>query len=332
MKPAGLECRAASCWKGFDSASPPRLCFPGFSTTRRAVLMMLAAALLPDYALAQNKLTFNVKSSCSFYPGDKISDVIYSFESSQEALDIIKRITNSVGLEPNFELLQANIPNAAAILEGDKRYILYSLVFIQQIEAATASAWAALTILAHEVGHHLNGHTLTKSGSRPLLELEADRFAGRAVKLMGGSLEQALAAYQLMPQQGTDTHPPRSARFEAVTRGWTTDAALATATGPEAASKDKDALAREIVESLRSGTPPYARMSPDLLTSVRADADGSLAKLKGVSSAASIEEQGRQVAADGELYYLYGIKNGESNLSCVIGLTQNGILHSFHCQ
>ena len=294
--------------------------------------MTIAAVLLPNIASAQNKLAFNVKSSCNFYPGDEISDTIYSFGSSQEALDIIKRITYSVGLEPNFELLQTNIPNAAAVIYEEKRYILYSLLFIQQIEAATASAWAALTILAHEVGHHLNGHTLTKSGSRPLLELEADRFAGRAVKLMGGSLDQALAAYQVMPQQGTDTHPPRSARLEAVTRGWTADAALATATAAQSASKDKDALAKEIVESLRSGSPPYARMSPELLTSVKADADGSLARLKGASSSALIEEQGRQSAADGNFYYLYGIKYGENNLSCVVGLTQNGILHSFHCQ
>jgi Zn-dependent protease with chaperone function len=294
--------------------------------------MTIAAALLPDFAKAQSKLTFDVKSSCHFYPSDEISDTIYSFGSSQEALDIVKRVTNAVGLEPNFELQETNIPNAIAIINGDKRYILYSLLFIQQMEAETASAWAARTILAHEVGHHLNGHTLTKSGSRPLLELEADRFAGRAVKLMGGSLDQALAAYQVMPPQGTDTHPPRSARLEAVTRGWTTDAALAAAIGPQAASKDKDALAKEIVESLRSGAPPYARMSPDLFASVKADTDGSLAKLKSARTSSSIEEQGKQIAADGDLYYLYGIQNGESNLSCVIGLTRNGILQSFHCQ
>ena len=324
--------KAAGPRPGPGNASRACNCFPGFSATRRAVLMTIAAALLPDSASAQAKLQFDVSSSCSFYPADKIPDAIYSFGSSQEAADIIKRITNAVGLEPNFELEQTNIPNAAAIIEGGKRYILYSLVFIQQIEAAAASAWAALTILAHEVGHHLNGHTLTKGGSRPILELEADRVSGRAVKLLGGSLDQALAAYRPMPEQGTDTHPPRSARLEAVTRGWTADAVLATATGPEAASKDKDAFAKEIVESLRSGVPPYARMSPELLTSVKTDADGSLARLKSASSASSIEEQGRQVAADGRLYYLYGIKNGESNLSCVIGISQNGILHSFHCQ
>ena len=35
-----------------------------------------------------------------------------------------------------------------------------------------------MTLLAHEVGHHLNGHTIHRGGSTPELELEADEFAG----------------------------------------------------------------------------------------------------------------------------------------------------------
>jgi hypothetical protein len=307
-------------------------CSPCFPSTRRQILLTAASALLPKFALAQKRLLFDPKASCSFYPGDEISEPFYEFGSSQEALDIVKRITSSVGLEPNFELLQANIPNAAAVIYEQKRYILYSLLFIQQIDAATATAWAAWTILAHEIGHHLNGHTLSANGSRPGLELQADRFAGHAVKRMGGSLDQAFAAYQIMPAVGTDTHPPRSARLEAVTKGWTEASGLAADATSETAPKDSDALAKEIMESLRSGSPPYSRMSQNLLTDVNGQSDPGLAKLKSIGPTATLNQQGKHHSTDGTLYYLYDVKNGAGNLSCLIGLTEGGILNVLHCQ
>jgi hypothetical protein len=312
-------------------------CFPGLTASRRHVLFAIASAFLPAFALAQERLVFDVKSSCNFYPGDKITDPIYNFQSSYEALDIVKRITHAVGLEPNFELLQANIPNAAAVIHDQRRYILYSLVFIEQIRKATATEWASLTILAHEIGHHLNGHTLSATGSRPTLELQADTFAGHAVKRIGGSLDQALAAYQMMSAEGTDTHPPRSARLEAVTRGWTEASVPVGPALPENPStsgsvKDIDALAREIIESARLGTPPYSRMSTSLATTMKEEANASFAKLRTAGSASTITQQGKHLSADGNLYYFYDVSSGAEKLSCMIGLGKDGTLNVFHCQ
>ncbi len=312
-------------------------CFPGSSSTRRTFLMTIASLLVPAFALAQQKLVFDVKSSCSFYPGDKITDTIYNFQSTPEALEIVKRITHAVGLEPNFELLQANIPNAAAVIHDQKRYILYSLLFIQKIRETTATDWAALTILAHEIGHHLNGHTLSASGSRPILELQADTFAGHAVKRIGGTLDQALAAYQVMPAEGSETHPPRSARLEAVTRGWT-EASAGEAPLPEkvttsGGARDGDALAREIIEFVRvGGPPPYSRMSPSLAATMKEEANESFTKLRFAGPAATINQQGRHLSADGNTYYFYDVSFGTEKLSCIVGLNGNGIMSVFHCQ
>lgn len=299
-------------------------------------MFTIASLFMPALAYAQQKLVFSVKASCSFYPGDKIKDPVYNFQSSQEALDIVKRITHSVGLEPNFEILQANIPNAAAVIHEQKRYILYSLVFMEKIREVTATDWAAQTILAHEIGHHLNGHTLTDSGSRPTLELQADTFAGHVVRAIGGSLEQALAAYQIMSAAGTDTHPPRSARLEAVTKGWTEASAVASSASqpPQAGggSKNSDALAREIIESIRSGSTPYSRLSPRLSAEIKEDANTAFRKLKIAGPAATVLEQGKHLSSDGNLYYLYDVKYGAEKLSCVMGLDEHGILNILHCQ
>ncbi len=313
-------------------------CFPALSGSRRQFLMTVAAALLPGIAEAQQKLQFDVKASCSFYPGDKIADTVFNFAPSAQAIDIVKRITDSVGLQPNFELLQANIPNAAAVLYKQKRYILYSLVFMEKIREATATDWAALTILAHEIGHHLNGHTLTEGGSRPPLELEADSFAGHTVEFLGGALDQALAAYQAMSPEGTETHPPRSARLEAVTKGWSDahaarKASLSEKPASGGTAADPDSVAREIIESVRTGSPPpYSRMSQSLTATLKDEGDKSFAKLRIAGPAATVKQQGKHLSSDGNFYYLFDIRSGADKLSCVMGIDEAGILNVFHCQ
>lgn len=189
-------------------------------TRRTFVCSASALVLQPALAGAQTRWSGGVQGACSFYPTDVIERDLFTFGSNAEAFNVVKRITSAVGLEPNFEVVQANVPNAAAVIRDEKRYVLFSQVFIDQIVRATSTEWASWTILAHEIGHHLNGHTLEAGGSRPPIELQADRFAGHAVKRLGGSLNDALACFQQMGAAGSATHPPRSARLEAVSRGW----------------------------------------------------------------------------------------------------------------
>ena len=85
-------------------------------------------------------------------------------------------IVDASGLAPNFEVAAAPIPNAAAVQDGSVRRVLYNPQFIDGLSALTGSRWAPLSVLAHEIGHHLNGHTLAQSGSQPGLELEAENF------------------------------------------------------------------------------------------------------------------------------------------------------------
>ena len=81
--------------------------------------------------------------------------------------------------------------------------------------------WASVSILAHEIGHHLNGHSLMPGGSRPSLELEADKFSGFVLATLGASLEDSqVAINKLVSDEGSLTHPPKSARLAAIANGW----------------------------------------------------------------------------------------------------------------
>ncbi|HEX2536543.1 MAG TPA: hypothetical protein VHK69_22525 [Chitinophagaceae bacterium] len=144
-----------------------------------------------------------------------------SFNSAAEGRQMIQEIIDVLGLKANFEIMPANIENAAAVVYGGKRYVLYNPTFINRLVQAAGNKWAAVSVLAHEVGHHLNGHTITRGGSSPDVELEADEFSGFVLRKMGASLKDAQAAMSLLASQtASRTHPARYDRLTSIAKGW----------------------------------------------------------------------------------------------------------------
>jgi hypothetical protein len=157
---------------------------------------------------------------CSYY-GEKMEKNITLFSSESEAQNVIGKIVGTIGLHQNFEIRSADIPNAAAVIYGTKRYILYNPEFIKKIDKTSGTNWAGISILAHEIGHHLNGHTLTSSGSRPDIELEADEFSGFILRRLGSTLEEAQSAMRIASGvKSSHTHPARADRLIAIATGW----------------------------------------------------------------------------------------------------------------
>lgn len=140
-------------------------------------------------------------------------------------VDAIMRYT---GLPQNFDVIpHPEVPNAAALIVADdtgtpRRVIAYNPAFIAQVAQATGDHnWAPISVMAHEIGHHLSGHTIRRGGSQPPVELEADQFSGFVLHKMGASLADAQRALNaLVPLRGSATHPGRAERLSAVARGW----------------------------------------------------------------------------------------------------------------
>lgn len=137
------------------------------------------------------------------------------------ARDIVKEIIDVIGLKPRFELRAADIENAAAVAYNGKRYILYNEQFLASINNAVHTDWGGVSILAHEIGHHLNGHTLTRTGSNHGDELEADEFSGFVLRKLGASLAESQAAINLLSEdRNSATHPGRGYRLASIKKGW----------------------------------------------------------------------------------------------------------------
>lgn len=186
----------------------------------RHIILCLTFLTAAAPSAAIEKLDLDFDKSCSYY-GEYINEAVYSFRSDQSTEETIEDILRFTGLEKNFVVKAGNVPNALAVIQDRQRLIIYNQNFLHDVVKQSGTHWAATTILAHEIGHHLNNHTLDHQGKRPERELEADRFAGFILYRMGATLEEAKSALEVGGnQKGNATHPPQSARLAALANGW----------------------------------------------------------------------------------------------------------------
>jgi hypothetical protein len=175
-----------------------------------------------------------------------------SFDSVDEANEVVRRITVSVGVvSPNFTVLASDqLGNAAAWIGGNKRYIGYQPAFMKSIlTKAGKNYFSLIGIVAHEVGHHFLGHTTddltaaasqAQPGGRGLIglaqgvkeadwlaqrrrdELDADYFSGFVLAKLGATKAEASGWLAAVPDPGEGgTHPRNSERKAKIEEGWT---------------------------------------------------------------------------------------------------------------
>jgi hypothetical protein len=182
----------------------------------KPILLGLTALIAPLSLMSDSNYDF----VCN-YGGGRVNSAISIQPSTDLANKRVAAIVDEVGLEKNFSVLAANVDNASALVKGSHRYILYNPQFMQTVRNTAGFDWTSYSILAHEIGHHLNGHTIQAGGSRPEIELEADEFSGFVLRRMGASLTEAQAAMKIIATpHGSSTHPGKTARLAAIKRGW----------------------------------------------------------------------------------------------------------------
>ncbi|WP_420137429.1 TPM domain-containing protein [Sphingomonas sp.] len=139
----------------------------------------------------------------------------------------VKRIMDYTGLPANFVVTTGPVDNAAAVIMLDqnrvpRRVIAFNPNFMRAAMARVGGdPWGPTSILAHEIAHHLSGHTIVPGGSRPEIELEADKFSGFVMEKMGAperaATEMILAVGSV---HGSPTHPDKMTRANAIRAGW----------------------------------------------------------------------------------------------------------------
>lgn len=142
--------------------------------------------------------------------------------------EIVNTITDEYGGFPNFVLQRVEgYGNCAAVTdENGLRYILYDRDFLlYQAKTSQTNYWAVVFILAHEIGHHINGHNRIVLGDaeRRENELEADYFAGFIFNKLGGRKEDIAKILELTNFDlftYTTTHPSKYDRIKFANEGF----------------------------------------------------------------------------------------------------------------
>ncbi|MFN8353498.1 MAG: hypothetical protein U0Y10_03555 [Spirosomataceae bacterium] len=188
----------------------------------KKLTLLLGSVLLWLNSWAQEEVKM---FGCNYFGGSidpKRICQLNAFVSNKQAEEAVDRILKPIGLNRNFMIVECPMTeNCFATTLNGVRYIVYDKMFLQRVDNRTKNDWSAISIMAHELGHHLQGHTIDGKGSRPEKELEADKFSGFILHQLGASLEQAQAAIKLLQtEEGTFTHPPRRARLSAIEKGW----------------------------------------------------------------------------------------------------------------
>jgi tetratricopeptide (TPR) repeat protein len=181
----------------------------------------VAISLIPFFCYCQtDHCTYNTER----LPNNYYRYLQGNYENDSQIDKIISEITSMIGLEKNFVYVNSpGINNCVALNYEGFRYILYDKSFLNKLsQNKSVKQSIYISVLAHEIGHHLQGHTLKNisENDNKLSEIEADKFSGFVMAKFGYSLVEAQEAINSLPQTQSKTHPDKLKRLSAIKEGY----------------------------------------------------------------------------------------------------------------
>jgi len=171
----------------------------------------------------QAQFPVTLSSGCtSFGPVADEGSFINSFDPSSEIGEKVGYIIEAAGVAANFQLRCAPGVDLYVTHSDNSRFLLYNTSFLYRFDNRNRY-WGAYFLLAHEIGHHLKKHSFDEKDTYHLKynELEADVFAGAALRMLGATLEETQRGIEsLVLPPKTNTRPAKSSRIEAAVLGW----------------------------------------------------------------------------------------------------------------
>lgn len=118
--------------------------------------------------------------------------------------------------------VQVMTPTGVQILR--QRMVYYNPAFLTQLDFSSGSRFAALSVLAHELGHITMGNAPTQVTmyQHPWQrELDADYYSGIVLARMGATPQDLQRAHRLLfSTWGSPSHPDSYRRIARIAEGW----------------------------------------------------------------------------------------------------------------
>ena len=199
----------------------------GYLAGRRRILCSLCATgvlALGPLALARSaprpfcRYSLNDNEWSDTGPHEYVARRATSPTDSSGVPQVVRRINRALSINPDFDILiLRGDDNAFAGVAGGRRILGIDVGFLVRLNQHVGTEWSAISIIAHEVGHHIAGF----STSRFRNELNADYWSGHALQRLGSSKRAAARTILAIgTEYDTDTHPNKRDRAAKIRQGW----------------------------------------------------------------------------------------------------------------
>jgi hypothetical protein len=133
----------------------------------------------------------------------------------------LEEIKKTLGFEVEIAVYIAKDENNcfATIGTGGKKVLIADLNFLDDVNKRVGTQWAAISILAHEVGHHIESFGRHESSLDD--ELDADYWSGYILMKLGASRDASIKCIMRYgTEHDTNSHPNRYTRASTIGEGW----------------------------------------------------------------------------------------------------------------
>lgn len=193
--------------------------------TRRSVAFGLCSMLvswpgLQSRAAAEGIFCgFSLTGGWQSRGGTRIIARVAGANDASGVPQVIDRIEKALNVETGIRVLVATSRqgNAFATLSAGRRLIVVDLDFLDRVNAKGESDWAAIQVIAHEVGHFVAGF----SSNRHVNETNADYWSGLILQRLGASRTASSSALRAFgSESASSSHPSERVRIAALEKGW----------------------------------------------------------------------------------------------------------------
>lgn len=168
--------------------------------------------------------TATVQGRVCAYSASATPASIVLFSPAQSTAQQFESVAQALGMDPtSYDLHAGNVASSLATRDGStgRPIVVYNADYLGRLRQAYGDA-STLVVIAHELGHHKNGHLALGSGEaeQRIEELDADFLSGWALGALGIGRERALAHMTEFPDRATGAYPGRDERRSAIAAGW----------------------------------------------------------------------------------------------------------------
>jgi hypothetical protein len=191
----------------------------------RSIIISLLVVILFSFDTKETQRIpfcgFNIKDG--FYGKQKSEYITHRADPGDESgiADVVVEIKKVLSIDTEIIVLIAKAEdNCFATRANGKRLLVADHYFLNKVNKLSGTEWGAISIIAHEVGHHVAGFG---NNPNPLIdELNADYWSGWVLNKLGSNKAAAIKAIMRFgSEHNSSSHPDKYTRSRTIEEGWT---------------------------------------------------------------------------------------------------------------